>query len=141
VTFVIDCEGFELDYMVMLDDDYNGSTVHALPGRKAQQSTSNGGNGVWFIGEGENLKRKPLRAKEPGTLKILPRPPKMEVTAKSMVEGELYVNETVLIELDVGNGEEEDAVVDIGIRILGWPAEDERNAAPFSSSSFLVLTL
>ncbi|PWW77011.1 hypothetical protein C7212DRAFT_357436 [Tuber magnatum] len=105
-TFVMYTEGFELDYMVMLDTD--------------------GGSGIWWSGEeGGPLKKKPLRAKEPGALTIMPRPPKIEVMAKSAVEGELYVNEIVKIELAVENGEEEDAIVDVGLRILGWPVDDD----------------
>jgi hypothetical protein len=135
-TFVMYSDDFELDYMVMLDEEYDDDridapsvhAVHPLPNRKKIHTTPNGGGRVWWLGEGgsETLKKKPLRAKEPGSLGILPRPPKMEVIARSMVEGELYVNEIVKVELEVDNGEDEDAVVDVGIRILGWPVDDKR---------------
>ncbi|KAG0640099.1 Gryzun, putative trafficking through golgi-domain-containing protein [Tuber brumale] len=134
-TFVMYTEGFELDYMVMLDTEYDDDdrvdapstrAVHQIT-RKLTHTTPSGANGVWWAGEeGGPLKKKPLRAKEPGTLAIMPRPPKMEVTAKSAIEGELYINETVKIELAVENGEGEDAIVDIGLRILGWPVDDDR---------------
>lgn len=136
-TFVMYSEGFELDYMVMLDEEYDDDdrvgapsmrAVHPLPNRKTVHTTPNGGSRVWWLGEegSETLKKKPLRAKEPGSLRILPRPPKIEVTAKSAVDGQLYVNEIVKIDLEVDNGEDEDAVVDVGVKILGLPADDER---------------
>jgi len=148
-TFVMYTDGFELDYMVMLDTEYDDDdrvdapsarAVHQIT-RKLTHTTPNGGTGVWWVGEeGGPLKMKTLRAKEPGTLAIMPRPPKMEVTAKSTVEGELYVNEIVNIELAVENGEEEDAIVDIGLRILGWPVDDDRELHT-TQTSHATLTL
>lgn len=135
-TFVFVSEGFELDFMIMLDAEDEESSVHILPGDvvRTGQLTANGGNGVWWtevLKKGEEgvveLKKKPLRALEPGSVEILPRPPKMDVTARSAVVGDIYVNEIVRIEFEATNGEDEEAVVDVGVKILGWP-DDERES-------------
>lgn len=138
-TFVFVSDGFELDFMLMLEaDEEEAGGVHVLPSAAARrrQVTANGGSGAWWIeapaaggGETTELRRKPLRAVEPGRVEILPRPPKMDVTARSAVVGDVYVNEIVRIEFGACNGEEEEAVVGVEVKILGWPGE-ERECPP-----------
>ncbi|KAI5839974.1 Gryzun, putative trafficking through golgi-domain-containing protein [Morchella snyderi] len=146
-TFVFASDGFELDFMLMLEADEEegaggmggGGGVHVLPSAAARrrQATANGGSGAWWVeapaggrkdrdsAEGAvELRRKPVRAAEPGRVEVLPRPPKMDVTARSAVVGDVYVNELVRIEFGACNGEDEEAVVAVEVRILGWPAEE-----------------
>lgn len=129
-TFVFVSEGFELDFMLMLDADEEESSVHVLPNR-GQGTLAAGGDGVWWTEipkkgtEGAvELRKKPLRGVEPGRLEILPRPPKMDVTARSAIQGDVYVDEIVRIEFEAVNGEDEEAVVDVGVKILGWPGDE-----------------
>lgn len=131
-TFVFVSEGFELDFMLMLDAEDEESSVHVLPNRR-QGELAAGGDGFWWTEipkkgtEGTvELKKKPLRGVEPGRLEILPRPPKMDVTVKGTVQGDVYVDEMVRIEFEAVNGEDEEAVVDVGVKILGWPGDERK---------------
>lgn len=125
-TFIFACEGFELDFMIMLDPEDEESTVHVLPGRGAAELAA-GSGGVWWTEVAGELRKRPVRGVEPGRLEILPRPPKMDVSARSAIEGDVYVDEVVRIAFEAVNGEDEEAVVDVGVKILGWPG-DERES-------------
>lgn len=115
--------------MIMLDPEDEESTVHVLPGRGAAELAA-GSGGVWWAevaGKEGELRKRPVRGVEPGRLEILPRPPKMDVSARSAVEGDVYVDEVIRIAFEAVNGEDEEAVVDVGVKILGWPG-DERES-------------
>ncbi|KAL7274169.1 hypothetical protein RUND412_002951 [Rhizina undulata] len=136
-TFLMETEGFDLDYMVMLEEDVDeASKVLTLPRRKS--STPNGGTAIWWIpspGPEPELKKRPIRSLEPGRIKILPRPPKLELAAKSDF-GKAYVDETIRLELELINGEDEAAVVGVGIKILGWPEEVVPNIQFISEENY-----
>lgn len=128
----------------MLDADDEESSVHVLP-NKGQGALAAGGDGVWWTEipkkgtEGAvELRKKPLRGVEPGRLEILPRPPKMDVTAKSTVQGDVYVDEIVRIDFEAVNGEDEEAVVDVGVKILGWPGDERKAFLPPSDTLWIT---
>jgi hypothetical protein len=129
-TFVLDNDGFELDYIVMLDEDKESmGSVHLLPDRKPQ-TTVNGGHGAWWLDNGDGkLRKKPIRAAEPEALKILPRPPKIDVVTKGL-EGSIYVDEIAKVGLEIVNGEDEDAIVGVDVQIIGWPTNDRKATSP-----------
>lgn len=121
-TFNIVGDRFELDLLCMLDDDdfKPASLVHPLPFKK--QFSCNGGKGVWWYTDGNSLKKRPVWAAQPTTLHVHPRPPKMEVIARGLENG-TYVDEVMTIGIEVTNGEDEEANVNVSVRILGWPED------------------
>jgi len=123
-TFGIVNDSFDLDFVVMFCEDDIPAAVHPLP-TKNVFTTPNGGTSVWWkeTADGKIIKR-PIRT-APDSLAILPRPPKMEVSAKGLEYG-VYTDETVKIGLEVLNGEDEDADVSVDVKIIGWPMEEGR---------------
>ncbi|KAI0864475.1 Gryzun, putative trafficking through golgi-domain-containing protein [Xylaria cubensis] len=67
-------------------------------------------------------KRKFIRP-DPRSIRILPRPPKMEIKTLQMLE-QYYTNETIQLELDIHNEEDSDAItkVDVNLRGSGAPS-------------------
>jgi len=64
-----------------------------------------------------------LMRSDPRSIKILPRPPKMQVISSKMVE-QYYTNESIQFQLDIINEEENDATakVDFNLRGAGTPS-------------------
>ncbi|KAA8895445.1 Gryzun, putative trafficking through golgi-domain-containing protein [Sphaerosporella brunnea] len=122
-TFGMVNDSFDLDFVVMFGEDEISSAVHPLP-IKNINTTPNGGKGVWWKQDADGkITKRPLRSATE-SLTILPRPPKMEVFPRGLKHG-VYTDEIVKIGLEVVNAEDEDAVVGVDVRILGWPTEEE----------------
>ncbi|KAI5780547.1 Gryzun, putative trafficking through golgi-domain-containing protein [Geopyxis carbonaria] len=121
-TFGILNERFGLDLIFMLGEDATPSLVHPLPTKKVL--STNGGNALWWISSEDGTpKKRPIRAAQPERLIILPRPPKIEVFPKGLEKG-TFINEVVKVELEVMNGEDEDADVKLSVKLHGWADEN-----------------
>ncbi|KAI1758380.1 Gryzun, putative trafficking through golgi-domain-containing protein [Xylaria castorea] len=74
----------------------------------------------WY--SNSSSKRKFIRP-DPRSIRILPRPPKIEIKALQMLE-QYYTNETIQLELGIVNEEDSDAItkVDINLRGSGAPS-------------------
>ena len=121
-TFGMVNDSFDLDFVVMFGEDGSAAAVHPLP-TKNVFTTPNGGMGVWWMESADGkIAKRPLRT-APDSLTILPRPPKMEVSAKGLEHG-VYTDEMVRIGLEVVNGEGEDAHVGVDVKIIDWPMEE-----------------
>lgn len=95
VTFSIASNLFDLDY------------VHSF-----ERSTS---PETWYSEDGS---RKPLVRSKPYSVRVLPKPPKLELRIIDLQE-QFYTNELISLRLEVMNGEEVDSVVSLEGRMLG----------------------
>lgn len=71
--------------------------------------------GKWY--SSPSSKRKFIRA-DPRSIKILPRPPKMQIKPLGLLE-QYYTNEVIQLELDVINQEDSDAITKMDITLRG----------------------
>ncbi|KAH8159591.1 hypothetical protein CIB48_g8656 [Xylaria polymorpha] len=96
-----------------LDSETFSLTYSMKPDRTATSSQ-------WH--SSSSSKRKFIRP-DPRSIRILPRPPKMEIKALQMLE-QYYTNETTQLELDILNEEDSDAVtkLDVNLRGSGAPS-------------------
>ncbi|PQE25522.1 glutathione transferase omega-1 protein [Rutstroemia sp. NJR-2017a BBW] len=95
VTFSIASNLFDLEY------------VHSF-----ERSTS---PETWY---GEDGSRMPLVRSKPYSVRVLPKPPKLELQILEFQE-QFYTNELISLRLEVVNGEEADSVVSLEARLLG----------------------
>ena len=76
------------------------------------------GEGVWWESRnGELVLRRIGRNRDASTTKILPKPPKLQITAPNL-QKTYYTNEEVTLEMELLNEEEEAAVVSIEARLI-----------------------
>ncbi|KAI0907835.1 Gryzun, putative trafficking through golgi-domain-containing protein [Ustulina deusta] len=96
-----------------LDSDAFSLTYNMKPGRAASSSQ-------WHSSSSST--RKFIRP-DPQSIRILPRPPKMEIKALRMLE-QYYTNERIELSLDMVNEEDSDAVakMDVTLRGSGAPS-------------------
>jgi trafficking protein particle complex subunit 11 len=70
---------------------------------------------VWW-GE-QSIKKRIVRVSA-ASITILPKPPKLELKFVGFQE-QYYTNEQIILQLEVTNGEEDDSVVNLDLRLLG----------------------
>lgn len=122
-TFEMIEKSFDLDVEFPFNDESTTGAIHPLPGSKGiVGSGSVGGSKVWWVQQGERVRSIPIRAQTPHVVTVLPRPPKMEVFPEGLGKG-VYIDELVNLGLKVLNGEDDDAEVELEIKIMGWPDE------------------
>lgn len=122
-TFEMIEASFDLDVEFPFGDESTAGAVHPLPGAKGIiGSGSVGGSKGWWTKVGDRVRSIPLHAPTPHVVTVLPRPPKMEVFPEGLGKG-VYIDELVNLGLKVLNGEDDDAEVEIEVKILGWPDE------------------
>ncbi|KAI9795781.1 MAG: hypothetical protein M1835_005225 [Candelina submexicana] len=97
-TLTIDQDLFRLDYTVGHDNE--------------------GGNAIWWVNDGGDMKAKRLVRGHPSLVKILPRLPKMHFKIPTSVD-QYYTDEHVSIKLELFNGEDEQAEASLETRLLG----------------------
>ncbi|KAH9206850.1 Gryzun, putative trafficking through golgi-domain-containing protein [Leptodontidium sp. 2 PMI_412] len=73
---------------------------------------------VWW-GE-KSIKKRIVRANA-ASIVILPKPPKIQLRLVGVQE-QYYMNEQIVLKVEVTNGEEVDSVVNLGVRLLGEEA-------------------
>ncbi|KZF26302.1 hypothetical protein L228DRAFT_242755 [Xylona heveae TC161] len=73
---------------------------------------------LWWTKGLAGLTSKAIMRSNPGVVKILPRPPKMELRVDGL-HGEFYTDESIVVGISVLNEEEEDAEVALEVRLLG----------------------
>ena len=95
VTFYMVADLFDLEY------------VHTL----RQEASSD----LWY---GERSVRKRVIRENAAAITVLPKPPKIDLQFSRLQE-QYYTNEEVVLQLQVTNGEEEDTIVNIEVRLLG----------------------
>lgn len=76
----------------------------------------------YWIASENSLSRNPLASERNLSAEILPKPPKMRIQLPNLSKA-YFANEHINLEIDIMNDEEEDAVVDLDVRLLGQ--EDE----------------
>ncbi|KAI9713919.1 MAG: hypothetical protein M1820_000649 [Bogoriella megaspora] len=64
--------------------------------------------GDWLIQNDRGIQRRRLPQENPTMIHILPKPPKMQISLPGLLE-QYYVGETITLEVEVVNGEEENA--------------------------------
>jgi hypothetical protein len=95
VTFSMITENFDLEY------------VHAF-----EQTTS---ADIWW---GEKGMQKRIARPDTSTLRVLPKPPKMELRFRGL-QGQYYTSEGISLELEVLNAEDVDAITDLEVHLRG----------------------
>ncbi|KAI1436210.1 Gryzun, putative trafficking through golgi-domain-containing protein [Xylaria sp. CBS 124048] len=114
---------------VSLDPGSFSLTYNMKPGRTKSSSE-------WHIGP--SSARKFVRS-NPQRIRILPKPPKMQIQAPRMLE-QYYTNEAIQLDLDLMNGEDGDAVAKVNVVLRGavtpsYHVELADGAQPSSSGS------
>ncbi len=97
-TFYIASELFDLEYV------HNFRQTNAFD--------------VWY---GEKAIRKRIIRDNASAIKVLPKPPKIELQFSGLQE-QYYTNEEVVLQLQVINGEDEDSIVSLEVRLFGESA-------------------
>jgi len=115
VTLGIQGEGFEVDYMLLLNDMEEDENVRAIGGA---------GNALWWASLEGQLKKIAMRSVNSSVLKILPKPPKMELNVEKLYDP-IFLDEPVKIKVIIRNDEEHEAVAKLSLRILGYPDEGQ----------------
>ncbi|KAI1810516.1 Gryzun, putative trafficking through golgi-domain-containing protein [Poronia punctata] len=77
---------------------------------------------LWYA---ESTSRRRLMRSDPQNIRILPRPPKMQIKAPGMVK-QYYTNEAIQLKVDVMNEEENDAKMTIDVVLRGDGAPSYR---------------
>jgi hypothetical protein len=72
----------------------------------------------WWIKTGSKLKSRRLGRASGATVKVLPKPPKMEIRLPNLRD-HYYTDEPINLDIEVLNKEEEDAEASIEVRLLG----------------------
>ena len=98
VTLSLAEELFELDYTVPLEGK-----------RQA---------GDWWTRTAGGLRRQRLNREWPGVVKIMPRPPRMQIEFRG-IKSRYYANERITISFEVRNEEDEETEASLEVRILG----------------------
>ncbi|KAF2189658.1 hypothetical protein K469DRAFT_736937 [Zopfia rhizophila CBS 207.26] len=73
---------------------------------------------TWWIQGGSKLKARKLTRESGTAVKILPKPPKMEIRFPNLLE-QYYTDEPVILDIEILNGEEEDTEAVLEVRLLG----------------------
>lgn len=95
VTFSIVSDLFDLDYV----HSFDRPTIPEM----------------WY---GESGTKKKLVRTRPSSIRVLPKPPKLEIRILEFQE-QYYTNELISLQLEIKNGEENDSVVKLEARLLG----------------------
>ncbi|KAI1129354.1 Gryzun, putative trafficking through golgi-domain-containing protein [Nemania abortiva] len=95
VQLSLDSETFSLTYSIKLDRAASSNQWHSSLSQK----------------------RRLIRP-DPRSIRILPRPPKMEIKALQMLE-QYYTNEAIQLDLDIINEEESDAIAKMDVNLHG----------------------
>ena len=72
--------------------------------------------GDWYFGSNQGLHKRRLPVEDSSTITILPKPPKLAIELPSTYN-QYYIGELVTLEVQLSNGEEEEANVDAEARI------------------------
>ncbi len=97
-TLSMEEELFDLDYIVPFDGD--------------QMQAS------WWTQRKSGPAERCLSHDQPASIKILPRPPKLEIQLPN-IRSEYYTDESIVVDVDIINNEEEEAEAAIEVRLLG----------------------
>lgn len=73
---------------------------------------------MWWIGGQTGTKTKRLNRDSGTTIKILPKPPKMEIRLPNLLE-QYYTDESLALDIEIYNKEEEDTEAVLEVRLLG----------------------
>ncbi len=98
VTLSVAADAFNVDYIVPLEHDRQP--------------------GEWWTKTGNTVKKHRLNRERISSVKILPRPPKMQLRLLDLA-GQYYTDEQVTVMVEVTNGEHEDTESSLEARILG----------------------
>lgn len=72
----------------------------------------------WWIQAGTNMKAKQLNRDSANSIKVLPKPPKMEIRLPNLFE-QYYTDEPITLDIEVSNEEDEDTEAVLEVRLLG----------------------
>ncbi|KAH0545011.1 hypothetical protein FGG08_000937 [Glutinoglossum americanum] len=97
-TFSMAANLFDVDYVLAFNE--NDST------------------GVWWTENQGVLRKKRLGRERTGVVKILPKPPKMQIRVLDMKK-QIYTNERVVVNVEVVNEEDGETEASLEVRILG----------------------
>ncbi|KAH0563136.1 hypothetical protein GP486_002291 [Trichoglossum hirsutum] len=97
-TFSVAADLFDVDYVLAFDE--------------------NDGTGAWWAETQGVLKKKRLGRERTGVVKVLPKPPKMQLRILDM-KRQIYTNERVVINVEVLNEEDGETEASLEVRILG----------------------
>ncbi|OCK78926.1 hypothetical protein K432DRAFT_355870 [Lepidopterella palustris CBS 459.81] len=97
-TFEIETDRFNLVCSFTIDD------VGTLP--------------IWWIGGQRSIKTKRLNRDTSAAIKILPKPPKMEIRLPNVLQ-QYYTDESIALDIEIFNKEEEDTEAVLEVRLLG----------------------
>ncbi|KAL9090899.1 MAG: hypothetical protein Q9165_005107 [Trypethelium subeluteriae] len=86
----------------------------------------------WYIESGNGAAKRHLPLDDPTAITIFPKPPKMEIAFPSIL-GQYYIGETILLEIELINNEEEEASVEAKLMILDASGQ-ELSCEPVPSS-------
>jgi len=111
VTFIMNTDLFDLEYT-----------------HKFEPTTT---PDVWW---GANSVKKRIVRLNSAAITVLPKPPKLELRFLGLQE-QYYTNEAIILQLEVVNGEDADAIVHLDIRILGDGAPAVELKVPASNDT------
>ena len=94
-TFVLTSELFDLDYIVT----FNRTIIPD----------------VWWC---QTFGRKRLVRVDPHAMNVLPKPPKMDLRFAAL-QDQYYTNESIKLQLDISNGEDDESVAKLVVHIAG----------------------
>ncbi|KAI9790282.1 MAG: hypothetical protein M1816_005307 [Peltula sp. TS41687] len=91
-------ESFEVEYVVPIDD--------------------RGFSSIWWNKTAEGLKKQKIVREAVNVLKVLPKPPKMQLSVHGM-QPQYYAGERISVDVEILNKEEEETEASLEVRILG----------------------
>lgn len=72
---------------------------------------------TWWLQIGDKLKPKFVPRQIPSSIKILPRPPKMDISIPNAVK-QFYADELIILNIEIANHEDEDTEATLEIRLM-----------------------
>jgi solute carrier family 25 protein 38 len=77
---------------------------------------------IWWLQIGGKLKPKIVPRQIPSSIKILPRPPKMDISIPNAVK-QFYADEHIILNIEIANHEDEDTEATLEIRLMSRDVE------------------
>lgn len=77
---------------------------------------------VWWLRQGSKLKTLPITRADPASIRVLPRPPKMDISIPD-ASRQFYADEKVVLDIEVTNHEDEETESTLEVRLMSRDTE------------------
>ncbi|KAF8473879.1 Gryzun, putative trafficking through golgi-domain-containing protein [Kalaharituber pfeilii] len=89
--------------------------------RSHGEITLSGGNSAWWMKDRQGrFRKKPVRSEQPASLRILPKPPKIDLVFAGL-HIPAFLDETIEVKFEICNYEDEEAEASLQVTLIGYP--------------------